>query len=196
MLRLYNTLTRKTDEFVPLEPRTVKMYVCGPTVYDDPHIGHARSAYIFDVLCRYLRYKQYQVTFVRNVTDVDDKIIQKANEAKQSCEQVAERYLNSYHEALGRLGIGQPTDEPKATGHLDAMLNLVSELIVKGAAYEAAGDVYFAVRKFPGYGKLSNRTLDELRSSERGEHPAHADAGGGAGKQDPLDFALWKAAKP
>ncbi|MBI3088073.1 MAG: cysteine--tRNA ligase, partial [Candidatus Omnitrophica bacterium] len=138
----------------------------------------------------------YQVTFVRNVTDVDDKIIQKANEAKQSCEQVAERYLNSYHEALERLGIGQPTEEPKATGHLDAMLNLVSELVVKGAAYEAAGDVYFAVRKFPGYGKLSNRTLDELRSSERGEHPAHADAGGGAGKQDPLDFALWKAAKP
>ena len=203
-MRLYNTLTRTIQDFEPLDRKTVRMYVCGPTVYDDPHIGHARSAYIFDVLRRYLEYKKFTVTFVRNVTDVDDKIIEKARhqtqELTEQCREVAEHYLKRYHETMDRLGIGRPTHEPLATGHIDEMVNLISQLVVNGSAYETkTGDVYFAVRKFPGYGKLSNRSVDELQAGARvepGEHPAHSEALGGAGKQDPLDFALWKAAKP
>ncbi len=210
-LRFYNTLTRKVEEFAPLDGKTVRMYVCGPTVYDDPHIGHARSAYIFDLLHRYLQYKGFTVNFVRNVTDVDDKIIEKARHETQDsrlktqdltekCQEVAEKYLQRYHETMDRLGIGRPTHEPLATGHIDEMLNLISQLVLNGSAYETkTGDVYFAVRKFPGYGRLSNRTVDDLQVGTRvepGEHPAHSEALGGAGKQDPLDFALWKAAKP
>ena len=209
-LRLYNTLTRSLQPFEPLHPPAVTMYVCGPTVYDVPHIGHARSACIFDVLRRYLAYKKFTVTFVRNVTDVDDKIIQKAREEletadrgqqtgdnlKKKCQAVAERSLKSYHEALDRLGIQPPDKEPRATEHvlpddkhIDAsMTGFIAQLLVKGAAYEAGGDVYFAVRKFPGYGKLSNRSVDELQSGARVEP--------GEQKQDPLDFALWKTAKP
>ena len=194
-VRLYNTLTRSIQDFTPLNPKTVTMYVCGPTVYDHPHIGHARSAYMFDVLRRYLeyRYKQtdpnFKVTFVRNVTDVDDKIIHKANDAKSTAEAVAEQYLKSYHDVLATLGIEPPTHEPKATQHIDEMVNLISQLVLKGAAYETkSGDVYFAVRKFEPYGKLSNRTLDELQAGARVEP--------GEDKRDPLDFALWKAAKP
>ncbi len=191
------------------------MYVCGPTVYDDPHIGHARSAFVFDVLRRYLAFKGFQVRFVRNVTDVDDKIIEKARqelearssklEAKnlqQKCREVAERYLKSYHEMLGQLGIADPDIEPKATDHvipdsknveatkkIDAsMTGLISELMTKNAAYPAGGDVYFSVRKFPDYGKLSSRSLDDLKAGARVEP--------GERKEDPLDFALWKAAKP
>ena len=207
-LRLYNTLTRRLEEFAPLKPPAVTMYVCGPTVYDDPHIGHARSAYIFDVLRRYLAYKNFHVTFVRNVTDVDDKIIGKAREEsgvgdlKAKCREVAERHLDSYHGVLERLGIPPPDHEPKATEHvipdsknveatkkIDAsMTGFISQLITKNVAYAAGGDVYFSVRKFPGYGKLSNRTVDELKSGARVEPGEH--------KEDPLDFALWKAAKP
>ncbi len=200
--RLYNTLTRSIQDFTPLTPKTVTMYVCGPTVYDEPHIGHLRSAFIFDVLRRYLESTGLRVQLVRNVTDVDDKIIEKAKQelavsSQQSavrdlnatCAEVAGRYLTSYHQALERLGIGQPTVEPKATEHLDAMTDLISELVAKGAAYEVkGGDVYFAVRKFPGYGRLSNRTVDDLHEGLRVEP--------GEQKQDPLDFALWKAAKP
>ena len=136
-LRLYNTLTRKVEEFAPLDGKTVRMYVCGPTVYDDPHIGHARSAYIFDILRRYLEHKDFSVQFVRNVTDVDDKIIEKAkqesvvsgqwsvvSDLRTKCAEVAEKYLKSYHETMDRLGIGRPTQEPLATGHIDEMLNL------------------------------------------------------------------------
>ncbi len=201
-LHLYNTLTRRLEDFKPLRPPAVTMYVCGPTVYDVPHIGHARSAYIFDVLRRYLTYKTFEVTFVRNVTDVDDKIIAKAREElgtgdlKAKCREVAERSLKSYHDALDRLGIQPPDKEPKATEHvlpdnqhIDAsMTGFIAQLLVKGAAYEAGGDVYFAVRKFPGYGKLSNRSIDELQSGARVDPGEH--------KQDPLDFALWKTAKP
>ncbi|MBI4323386.1 MAG: cysteine--tRNA ligase [Candidatus Omnitrophica bacterium] len=199
-MRLHNTLTRKVEAFAPMDGRTVRMYVCGPTVYDEPHIGHARSAYIFDVLRRYFQYKGFTVNFVRNVTDVDDKIIHKARETGESPEAVAKRCLARYHETMDRLGIGRPTREPLATGHIDEMINCISQLVVNGSAYETkTGDVYFAVRKFPGYGKLSNRSIDELQAGARvepGEHPVHSEALGGAGKQDPLDFALWKAAKP
>ncbi|MDP3723452.1 MAG: cysteine--tRNA ligase [Candidatus Omnitrophota bacterium] len=201
-LRLYNTLSRTAQEFQPMDGRTVRMYVCGPTVYDDPHIGHARSAYIFDILRRYLTHKGYQVTFVRNVTDVDDKIIEKArqefvhrppstvhSDLKTVCAEVAERYLKSYHETMDRLGIGRPEIEPKATEHVvPEMTDLIAKLLMQGVAYEAGGDVYFAVRKCPGYGKLSHRALDELQAGARVEP--------GESKQDPLDFALWKKAKP
>ncbi|MBI3323956.1 MAG: cysteine--tRNA ligase [Candidatus Omnitrophica bacterium] len=201
-LRLYNTLTRAIEPFVPLEPGGVRMYVCGPTVYDDPHIGHARSAFIFDLLRRWLEYRKFAVCFVRNVTDVDDKIIEKArqelatsdqrpatSDARQKCREVAERYLKSYHDTLERLGIGAPDREPRATEHVvPEMTDLIAKLLMQGVAYEAGGDVYFAVRKFPGYGALSRRSLDEMRSGARIEP--------GEGKQDPLDFALWKSAKP
>jgi cysteinyl-tRNA synthetase len=201
-MKLYNTLTRSVEPFAPLAPPTVTLYVCGPTVYDDPHIGHARSAYLFDVSRRYLEYKGFQVHFVRNVTDVDDKIIEKAKqevgaggrgqgagELSATCQEVARRYLTSYHQTLERLGVGRPTEEPLATQHVvPEMTDLISKLLIQGAAYEAGGDVYFSVRKFPGYGKLSNRTPDELRAGARVEPGEH--------KQDPLDFALWKAAKP
>ena len=188
-LRLYNTLTRTLQPFEPLAPPTVTMYVCGPTVYDEPHIGHARSAYIFDILRRYLEFKKLQVRFIRNITDVDDKIIQKANETGQSAEAVGERYLKRYHETMDRLGIGRPTEEPRATQHVvPDMTDFISKLLITGVAYEAGGDVYFAVRKFPEYGRLSNRKLDELQHGARVEP--------GEQKKDPLDFALWKHAKP
>ena len=201
-MKLYNTLTRSVEPLKPLAPPTVTMYVCGPTVYDVPHIGHARSAYIFDVLRRYLMSRRFTVRFVRNITDVDDKIIEKARQelgaggegrgaldVKAKCADVAQRYLQSYHEALVRLGIDRPDVEPRATEHvIPEMTDFISALLVQGVAYEAKGDVYFSVRQFPGYGKLSNRTLDELQAGSRVEPGEH--------KQDPLDFALWKAAKP
>jgi len=194
-VKLYNTLTRSLEAFTPLTPPDVTMYVCGPTVYDDPHIGHARSAYIFDVLRRYLTYKKYVVKFVRNVTDVDDKIIERARkdagtgDLAAACRQVAERYLQRYHETMDRLGIARPDVEPKATEHVvPEMTDLIAKLFLQGVAYEAKDGVYFAVRKHPGYGKLSNRALDALQAGARVEP--------GEDKQDPLDFALWKAAKP
>ena len=194
-LRLYNTLSRTLEEFKPLKPPTVTVYVCGPTVYDVPHIGHARSAYVFDVLRRYFAFKGFQVKFVRNVTDVDDKIIAKAREEsgagdlKAKCQQVATRYLKSYHDTMERLGIAPPDVEPKATERVvPDMTDFISKLLISGAAYEAGGDVYFAVRKAESYGRLSNRSIDELQSGARVEP--------GEEKQDPLDFALWKAAKP
>ncbi len=193
-MKLYNTLTRSLEPFTPLKPPAVSMYVCGPTVYDVPHLGHLRSAYVFDVLRRHLA-RDYQVTFVRNVTDVDDKIIERARQEggglAAACQAVSTRYLQAYHEALDRLGIQRldAKDEPLATAHVvPVMTDFISTLLIKGAAYEAKGDVYFAVRKFPGYGRLSNRALDELQAGARVEP--------GEQKQDPLDFALWKAAKP
>ena len=201
-LHLYNTLTRTVEPFEPLDRKTVTMYVCGPTVYDDPHIGHARSAYVFDVLRRYLEFKGFPVRFVRNVTDVDDKIIEKArqeaahsrqqtadSDLKGTCREVAEKYLTRYHEVMQQLGIKPPDLEPKATDHVvPEMTDFIAKLLIQGVAYEAGGDVYFAVRKHPAYGKLSNRTLDELQAGARVEPGEH--------KNDPLDFALWKAAKP
>ncbi len=201
-MKLYNTLTRTLEPFTPIAPPAVTIYVCGPTVYDDPHIGHARSAYIFDVLRRYLTFKGYAVKCVRNVTDVDDKIIGKARQElgargrgqgagdlKATCAEVAQRYLKRYHEAMDRLGIQRPDIEPLATEHvLPNMTDFIGRLSMNGIAYEGADGVYFAVRKQPGYGKLSHRSLDELQAGARVEP--------GEGKQDPLDFALWKKAKP
>jgi len=199
-VNLYNTLTRSIEPLTPLAPPAVTIYVCGPTVYDDPHIGHARSAFIFDVLRRALASRQFQVRFVRNVTDVDDKIIERARQEtgdkrretgdlRAACRQVAERYLASYHAAMDRLGIQRPDVEPRATERVvPDMTDCIATLLIAGAAYEAQGDVYFSVRKFERYGRLSNRSLDELQAGARVEPGEH--------KQDPLDFALWKAAKP
>ena len=195
-MKLYNTLTRKTEPLAPLKRKSVSIYVCGPTVYDVPHIGHARSAFVFDVLRRYLESAGFSVRFVRNVTDVDDKIIEKAKQETGSgdlnaaCREVAEKYLKAYHETMDRLGITRPSEEPRATDHVvPEMTDLIAKLLTQGAAYEAeSGDIYFSVRNFEGYGRLSNRALDELKTGARVEP--------GEGKRDPLDFALWKAAKP
>ena len=197
MITLYNTLTRSKEEFKPLEEGKVRMYVCGPTVYDVPHIGHARSAYVFDVIRRYLEYVGLQVTFVRNVTDIDDKIINKAmSELKESAggdlkskvKEVAVKYLDVYHEELDKFDIKKPTIEPKATESIEEIIKFIGVLIDKGHAYAAGSNVYFSVEKFPGYGKLSNRNTEDLLHGVRIDVDEN--------KQHPLDFALWKEAKP
>jgi cysteinyl-tRNA synthetase len=193
---IYNSLTRKKEEFLPLNPPKVNMYVCGPTVYDEPHIGHARSAYIFDVIRRYLVYKGHEVKFVRNVTDVDDKIIEKARkeykdeDLNSAVRKVAEKYLKAYHEALAALNISSNEPdvmEPKATEYIDKMEDFIKNLISRGVAYESGGDVYFDIKKAKDYGKLSNQSLDKMESGVRVQS--------GENKRDPLDFTLWKAAK-
>jgi len=191
---IYNSLSRKKDEFIPLKPKEIKMYVCGPTVYDQPHIGHARSAYIFDVIRRYLTYKDYKVTFVRNVTDVDDKIINKAKEEfpgedlNTSFKKVADKYLLAYHEALSSLGIDESgIVEPKASDYIPKMIKFIQDLIDRGTAYVSEGDVYFDIKKAKDYGKLSNQAIDKMESGTR--------IAPGEKKKDPLDFALWKSAK-
>lgn len=193
---IYNSLTRKKEEFESLKPQEVGMYVCGPTVYDQPHIGHARSAYIFDVIRRYLAYKGYKVKFVRNVTDVDDKIIDKAKkefpaeDLNIAFKKVADKYLLAYHQALESLGIGVGQDkifEPKASGYIPKMIVFISGLIDKQAAYVSAGDVYFDITRAKNYGKLSNQALDKMESGTRVSLAEN--------KRNPLDFALWKSAK-
>jgi cysteinyl-tRNA synthetase len=194
---IYNSLTRTKEEFKPLEPPRVKMYVCGPTVYDVPHIGHARSAYVFDFIRRYLISRGYQVTFVRNVTDVDDKIIDKARQELQNQDlkaavlEVSRKYLEAYHEDMKLLGIMEPDREPKATEYVSAdnpkMQRFIEELIKRGAAYASGGDVYFDIKKAKDYGKLSNQSLDKMEIGAR--------VNPGEKKHDPLDFALWKSAK-
>ncbi|MDD5568050.1 MAG: cysteine--tRNA ligase [Candidatus Omnitrophica bacterium] len=195
-IHIYNSLSRQKEELVSLKPKEIKMYVCGPTVYDEPHIGHARSAYIFDVIRRYLVYKGYKVKFVRNVTDVDDKIIDKAKkelpgeDLNSAFKKVAEKYLNSYHQALTSLGIGVDQDkisEPKASEYIPKMIKFIQGLIGKGAAYAQGGDVYFDITKAKGYGKLSNQSLEKMESGAR--------VAPNENKRNPLDFALWKTAK-
>lgn len=192
-IKIYNSLTRKKEEFIPLKEGQVGMYVCGPTVYDEPHIGHLRSAYIFDVIRRYLIYRGYKVTFVRNVTDVDDKIINKAKEEypnekiERAAEKVSLKYLESYHKAMGEFGIMPPDKEPKATEYIKKMQKFIGLLIDKGIAYQSGGDVYFDIKKSKDYGKLSNQSLDMMEAGAR--------IAPGENKKDPLDFALWKAAK-
>src|SRR3989338_2856595 len=166
---IYNTLTRKKEEFIPLKKSHVGMYVCGPTVYDEPHIGHARSAYIFDVVRRYLEYRGFKVKFARNVTDVDDKIIEKARahqsvnapvtSLKDLVKEIAERYLKEYHDAMALLGIRPPDEEPKATEYIQKMIKFIEVLIKRGAAYESGGHVYFDIKKAKGYGKLSHQSI-------------------------------------
>jgi cysteinyl-tRNA synthetase len=188
-MRLYNTLARAKQDFAPRDGKRVSMYVCGITAYDLCHVGHARSAVVFDVLVRYLRGKGFEVFFVRNFTDVDDKIIKRANELGQQSSEVAERYIREFHVDMDRLGVLRADIEPKCTEHIPEMLTLTQELIARGQAYTTlSGDVYFRVRSFPGYGKLSGRNIDDLRSGARIQP--------GEEKEDPLDFALWKAAKP
>jgi cysteinyl-tRNA synthetase len=187
-VRVYNTMSKKKEELVPLHEGRIGMYACGVTVYDLCHIGHARSAVVFDVIYRYLRYRGYEVTYVRNFTDVDDKIINRAREEGVGFEEIATRYIEEFYADMGALGLQEPTVEPKATEHIAEMIELVQRLIEKGHAYEANGDVYYAVESFPEYGKLSKRSLDEMQAGARVEVDEK--------KRNPLDFALWKAAKP
>ncbi len=186
-MQLYNTMTRQKETFVPLVPGEVKMYSCGPTVYNYFHIGNARPFIVFDTLRRYLRYLGYRVTFVQNFTDVDDKLIRRAEEEGTTVEQLAEKYIEAYFEDAGALGIEKATHHPRATENIDAIIALVSDLIEKGFAYEVDGDVYFSTKKFKGYGKLSHQPLEELVSGARISVDER--------KEDPLDFALWKKRK-
>ncbi|MBI3814067.1 MAG: cysteine--tRNA ligase [Nitrospinae bacterium] len=187
-LSIYNTLTKKKELFTPLKEGEVGMYVCGVTVYDLCHIGHARAAIVFDVIYRYLKYIGFKVTYIRNFTDVDDKIIKKANEEGVSSEIIAERYIKEFYTDMDALGIERPTYEPKATGHIPEMIEMIKRLIEKGYAYQSNGDIFYSVRKFNEYGKLSGKNTDELLSGARVEVDEK--------KRDPLDFALWKASKP
>ncbi len=188
-MQIFNSFTRKKEEFVPLTPGKVSMYVCGITAYDYCHIGHARSAVVFDVLVRYLRYIGLDVTFVRNFTDVDDKIINRANREGSDSETIARTYIDAFHEDMARLGILPADIEPKATEHIAEMIKLCEDLIAKGHAYATpSGDVYFRVRSYAKYGQLSGRNIEDLISGARIEP--------GEEKEDPLDFALWKGAKP
>ncbi len=187
-IRIYNTLTRKKELFEPLTPGQVGMYVCGPTVYDSCHIGHARSAVVFDVLGRWFEANGYAVTYVRNFTDVDDKIIRRAAELGMDCKTLADRYITEFYADMDALFVRRATIEPKATEHIDDIVRIVSVLIEKGAAYAVGGDVYFAVDAFDGYGKLSGRKLEDMAAGARIEVDAR--------KRNPFDFALWKSAKP
>ena len=187
-LRIFNTLTRRKEDFVPLVPGEARMYVCGVTVYDLSHIGHARSALSFDIIRRYLAFKGFRVTFVKNFTDVDDRIIRRANEEGVEATVISERYIAEYRADMASLGIRSPDVEPKATEHVPQMLELIERLLKRGIAYVLEGDVYFEVRRFPAYGKLSGKNLDELEAGARVDVDER--------KRDPLDFALWKAAKP
>ena len=187
-LQIYNTLTRSVQPFTPIEPGHVRMYVCGMTVYDLCHLGHARAMVAFDVVQRWLKVSGYRVTYVRNITDIDDKIIRRAVENGETIRHLTDRMIDALHEDADALGIERPTHEPRATEYVSEMLSMIGTLQHRGLAYQGDnGDVNYAVRKFPGYGKLSGKTLDELRAGER---VAVAD-----GKEDPLDFVLWKSAK-
>lgn len=186
---LYNTLGRKKEEFVPVHPGKANMYVCGITAYDLCHIGHARSALVFDVLVRQLRHTGLEVRFVRNFTDVDDKIINRANKEGRDWREVAQTYITAFHEDMDRLGVLRADEEPRATDFIPQIQAICSTLIDSGKAYSTpSGDVYFRVRAYEPYGKLSGRSLDDLLSGAR--------VAPGEEKEDPLDFALWKAAKP
>jgi cysteinyl-tRNA synthetase len=187
-LRIHNSLTRRVEDFRPIEPGRVRMYVCGVTVYDLCHMGHARMMLAFDVVARWLRASGYELTYVRNVTDIDDKIIRRATERGMTIGALTAEMTGRMHEDLAALGVEPPTHEPRATAYVPQMLELISRLEARGLAYRATdGDVNYAVRRFPGYGKLSGKSLDELRAGER--------VAVLEGKQDPLDFVLWKAAK-
>ncbi len=186
-IHIYNSLTKKKEEFVPINGNTVNMYTCGVTVYDKCHLGHARSLYVFDVIKRYLEYRGYQVNFVRNITDIDDKIINRANETKKTSEEVAQENIEAYYEDLKRLRINIADIEPKATENIADMIIHIQKLIDAGCAYAAKGDVYFNVRKFTPYGQLSGQSVEKMLEAVRIE-PISI-------KKDPLDFALWKSSK-
>lgn len=187
-IRIYNTLTAKKEPLKTLEPGHVKLYVCGITSYDYCHIGHARSSLVFDMIVKYLRYRDYKVTFVRNFTDIDDKIINRANEQGTSSEELAERFIDEFYRDMEYLGIGRPDLEPRATEHIPEMISIIEELISKNMAYVSDGDVYYAVEQFEGYGKLSGRNLADMQAGARVEVSEK--------KNHPMDFALWKSSKP
>jgi cysteinyl-tRNA synthetase len=188
MLTLFNTLTGTQEEFTPIESKRVRMYVCGVTVYDYCHIGHARSALVFDVLRRYLEYSGYQVIFVKNFTDVDDKIIKRANEQHVSCNAITSKYIDAYYEDMGKLGITSASKEPRATEHIAEIIAMTATLINRGLAYAVDGDVYFQVDKYKDYGRLSKRKLEDLQAGARVDVDDR--------KRHPMDFALWKRSKP
>jgi len=187
-IRIHNTLTGKKEPFEPLEPGHVKLYVCGITSYDYCHIGHARSALAFDMIVRYFRYRQYKVTYIRNFTDIDDKIIARANEQGIASEVLAQRFIDEFYVDMDKLGIDRPSMEPKATEHIQEMIDLISELESKGMAYQAGNDVYYSVNSFADYGKLSHRNLDDLKAGARISINEQ--------KKNPMDFVLWKGSKP
>lgn len=187
-LRVYNTLKGQKEDFKPLEPGKVKMYVCGVTVYDYCHIGHARANIVFDIIYRYLQFADYDVTYVRNYTDVDDKIINRANERGISSKELSEEFIRAFDEDMATLGLALPTHQPKATEYIPQIIEICQKLIDKDLAYAAGGDVYYSVNKFPGYLKLSKRNMDEMQAGAR--------IAPGEQKRDPMDFALWKGAKP
>ena len=186
-MKIYNTLTRKKEEFIPITPGEVKMYACGPTVYNYIHIGNARPICVFDTMRRYLEYRGYKVTFVQNFTDIDDKIIKRANEENTDYKTIAERYIQEYWTDAKGLGVRAATIHPKATETMDEIIGIVQDIIDHGYGYEVNGDVYFRAKKFKGYGKLSHMPIEELDAGNRIDV---ADQ-----KEDPMDFALWKAAK-
>lgn len=189
MLKIYNTLARAKQTFTPIVPGRVSMYVCGMTVYDYCHLGHARVMVVFDLVNRWLRCSGYEVTYVRNVTDIDDKIIARANENGETITELTSRFIDAMNEDAARLGVWRPDREPHATDYIHEMTTMIGTLIEKQHAYAADnGDVYYAVSSFAGYGKLSGKSLEDLRAGERVEVDAH--------KRDPMDFVLWKAAKP
>jgi len=189
MLKIYNSLTREKQIFTPIESGKVRMYVCGMTVYDFCHLGHARVMVVFDMIARWFRTSNYQVTYVRNITDIDDKIIKRANENGETIHVLTQRFIEAMDEDSAKLGIIRPDIEPRATQHIQGMLDMIGKLIEKGHAYQAAnGDVFYKVRSFNDYGKLSGKSLDDLRAGERVEVDTY--------KQDPMDFVLWKSVKP
>ena len=188
-MQIYNTMTRKKEELVPVQPGRISMYACGPTVYNFFHIGNARPFIVFDTLRRYLQYRGYQVTFVQNFTDIDDKMIRRANDEGITVKELAERFIKEYYQDADALGIGRADVNPRATEHIAEIIKLVETLIEKGHAYATEeGDVYFSVRSYPEYGKLSGQSVDDLESGARIDPTEQ--------KRDPLDFALWKAQKP
>jgi len=189
MLKIYNSLSRSKQEFIPLSPGKVRMYVCGMTVYDYCHLGHARVMVVFDAVQRWLRASSYDLTYARNITDIDDKIIRRAAQNGESIDALSARFISAMNEDASALGVERPDYEPRATEYIPEMVHMISTLIDKEYAYQAQnGDVYYSVRRFNGYGKLSGKSLEDLRAGERvGVDPA---------KRDPMDFALWKAAKP
>ncbi len=187
-MKIHNTLTGTKDSFESLAPNTIRMYVCGVTVYDYCHIGHARSALVFDVMRRYFEHLGHVVQFVKNFTDVDDKIIKRANDEGVTCSEITTKYIAAYHEDMQRLGIRPAWREPKATEHMDDIIRLISVLVKKGAAYQVDGDVYFSVQAYPSYGRLSKRRLEDLLAGARVEVNER--------KRYPMDFALWKSSKP
>jgi cysteinyl-tRNA synthetase len=189
MLKIYNSLSRSKQAFTPIEANKVRMYVCGMTVYDFCHLGHARVMVVFDMVSRWFRASGYDVTYVRNITDIDDKIIKRANENGETIDVLTQRFIDAMDEDSARLGIIRPDIEPRATQHIDGMIGMIAKLIEKGHAYQASnGDVFYSVRSFADYGKLSGKSLDDLRAGERVEVDTH--------KKDAMDFVLWKSVKP